>query len=105
MIRCRAWSSPPTRGRQRCTNAPRSLRVVVEDAAIRADFDLLAFFAHLRAPESLSAAGGSGTSNSAKRILQPLQMRLLAADDVLVGVVEVVVAHDAGAGFVTLEDR
>ena len=48
---------------------------------------------------------GSAAPSLDERALQPGQMGLFAGDDVLIGVVEIVVADDAGGSLVTLQQR
>ena len=54
---------------------------------------------------STAAARGQRTSGGGNRVAQPREVHVLAVDDVLVGVVDVVVADEAGACDVALLQR
>ena len=79
-------------------------RVVLEDARNAAGSTFLRDFGD-SGTGSVVDGGGQRRAELGQRRLQPREVRLLAADDVLVGVVEVVVADEARAGFVALEQR
>ena len=86
-----------------CDERARNLRIGGEDVAIGGDV-LLAFLGRLSGRQRQRRCG-SGASISVKRVSAATRVRLFAGDDVLIGVVEIVVADDAGRRFVPLQQR
>ena len=105
MIRWRACVIAVTRGRQRFTNSP-SVRAsssrMARNAVAPSPF---ARFASAAGTTIVLDAFGWATPNSASADCSQVEVRLFPTDDVLIGVVEVVVAHDPRPGLVTFEDR
>ena len=96
----RASSRRPAAASAR-TNAP---SVRASSSRMRAERRRLDLLAGLRRPPAPAAppTPAAARAELGQRVLQPRDVRLLAADHVLVGVVEVVVADDAGARLVAL---
>ena len=105
MMRWRACVMRATRGRHRSTNAPRCRASSSRMPRNAPALDLLARLRRSAGTGSAVDGGGQRRAELGERVLQPREVRLLAVDDVLVGVVEIVVADGARAGFVALQQR
>ena len=80
------------------------LRIVLEHGPEGRWFDLLPGLPDRR-HRQCGRGLGRWSSQFGQRRMHPGQMRLFAVDDVLIRVVEVVMAHDSCTGFVPLEKR
>ena len=98
MTRLRAWVSCSTRCRQRSTKAcaeSRSSRITVACASA----------AFPAGPAPAAATSSDRAAEIGDRVTNPAQLHVLAIDDVLIGVVEVVIGDEACAGDVALLER
>ena len=95
MLRCRAWVIVATRGRHLSRNALRAVAVLGDDGCLPG-------IAPCRSPWIVGSATIERAAHVGDRVAQPRELQVFARDDVLVGVVEVVVADDAGGRDVAL---